>query len=99
MCPAPRGDKLEKRNGFHQPLRLILQAARGSGHLLHQCGVLLGDMVHLDNGHANLRHTRTLFVAGRAEMSVMRLMRLSTSAMVTPTRSTSGILARAAAIG
>jgi len=46
--------KLEGGNGLHQFQRLLTQALGGSCTFLHQRGILLGGLVHLRNGLADL---------------------------------------------
>ena len=51
---AVTGPELEHRHGLHQLLCLTLQVAGGSCHFFRRCGVLLGGLVDLCNGLANL---------------------------------------------
>ena len=55
-----RAAELEGRDGLHKTLCLRLEADGRAGHLLDQCRVLLGDLVHPLNGLADLAHARAL---------------------------------------
>ena len=63
----PRGHLLfanvEDGHGGHQVFGLPLQTRRGSSHLFDQGRILLGDLVHLDDCRAHLRHAQPLFFA------------------------------------
>ena len=61
--------ELEGRYHLHQVLRLALEAASGCGHLLHQCCVLLGGLVHLTDGFTHLAHAQRLLVTGGADFA------------------------------
>ena len=49
--------QLEHRHSLHKLLSLALQTFCSGCTFLHQCGVLLGGMVHLADGIPDLLHT------------------------------------------
>src|SRR5205823_798718 len=66
---APAGSALpEHVHRLHQPLRLLLQARRRRGALLHQGRVLLGDLVEVGDRIADLAHAFALLLGGVADV-------------------------------
>ena len=55
-------------NRLHHVLRLPLEAFRRSGRLLHQRGVLLGDLIHLADRLPHLDEATDFFATGMADL-------------------------------
>ncbi len=52
-----------------QVVGLAVQAGGSGGHFLHQGGVLLGDLIHVGHGFADLAHALALLLAGGADFA------------------------------
>lgn len=59
----------EHGHGLGQRTGLLLQARRRCGALLHQCSVLLGDLVHLSHGLVDLADATALLQRGTRDLA------------------------------
>ena len=93
--PSSVKREFENRHGTsHDIARLTIEAAGCGCHLFDQGRVLLGDLVHLRDGLADLLDARALFVARRADLADEvgdAVDGCTTSVMVTPAWSTRAV--------